>query len=259
MFEQVLLPSGRTHQSRNTLLVFVAQLLVVAFVVVGLPLIFVAKLPQVPLVTELIAPPLPAPPPPPPPPAAAYKAPKTPPATKARVIVPRRFVAPRLIAPRTIPQLPAMAAIAPPPLAGIAGGVTGGVAGGIPGGVPGGTLGGEIGSIAPPAAPPKPPAKPATATATIRVGGKVQEARLLHEVVPAYPAIAKEAHVSGVVRLSATIAPNGTVEDLHVVSGNPLLVDAAMTAVKQWTYKPTYLNGKPVQVLTDVDVKFNLG
>ena len=48
-------------------------------------------------------------------------------------------------------------------------------------------------------------------------------------------------------------------EDLHVLSGNPLLVDAAVNAVKQWTYRPTYLNGKPVQVLTDVDVKFTLG
>jgi periplasmic protein TonB len=256
MFEQMLLPAGHTHQGRNTVLVFLAQMLVVAFVVVMIPLIFTAQLPRIELATELIAPPLPAPPPPPPPPAAAYKAPKTP--ATARMIVPRRFVPPELIAPKTIPQLPVMVASAPPALSSSPGGVLGGVTGGIPGGSLGGTLGGQIGSIAPPV-PIAPPAKTASAPATIRVGGKVQAARLTHEVQPVYPAIARQARVSGTVRLSATIAPNGTVEDLHVVSGNPLLVDAAVNAVKQWTYKPTYLNGKAVQVLTDVDVKFMLG
>ncbi len=256
MFEQMLLPTGHTHQGRNTVLVFLVQALVVSFVVVMIPLIFTAQLPKIELATELTAPPLPTSPALPPPPAAAYRAPKTP--ATAKLIVPRRFVPPELVAPKTIPQLPAMDASAPPALTTSPGGVLGGVTGGIPGGPLGGTLGGQIGSIAPPA-PIAPPAKAASAPASIRVGGQVQAARLTHEVQPVYPAIARQARISGTVRLSAMIAPNGTVEDLHVVSGNPLLVDAAVNAVKQWIYKPTYLNGKAVQVLTDVDVRFTLG
>lgn len=256
MFEQMLLPTGGTHQGRTTVLAFILQALAIAFVIFIVPAIFVAQLPQIQLATELIAPPLPAPPPPPPPPAAAYKAPKTPATAK---IVPRVFVPPRtVVAPSKIPPLP-MVAEAPPSLpdAGVVGGVPGGVAGGVLGGTIGGSLGGSIGAPPAPLARLAPP-QPQTAS-TIRVGGEVQAARLLHEVRPLYPAIARQARVSGVVHLSATIAPNGTVEDLHVLSGNPLLVDAAVSAVKQWTYKPTYLNGKPVQVLTDVDVKFTLG
>jgi periplasmic protein TonB len=254
MFEQMLLPTGGTHQGRMTALAFILQALAIAVVLFIVPAIFVAQMPKIQLATELIAPPLPVPPPPPPPPATAYNAR----ASTAKVIVPRIFVPPQLTAPRTIPQLPAMVASAPPALSGVAGGVVGGVPGGIPGGVLNGTLGGEIGSIAPPA-PIVPPPSPKAAPATIRVGGEVQAARLLHEVKPAYPPIARQARVSGIVKLSATIAPDGTVEDLHVMSGNPLLVDAAGNAVKQWTYRPTYLNGKPVQVLTDVDVRFTLG
>ena len=86
----------------------------------------------------------------------------------------------------------------------------------------------------------------------------MQAALLKHEVVPVYPLIAKSARIQGTVRLSASIAPNGTVKDLRVLSGNPLLVDAAQNAVKQWTYQPTYLNGKPVEVLTEIDVQFTL-
>ena len=62
----------------------------------------------------------------------------------------------------------------------------------------------------------------------------------------------------GTVELSATIAANGVVKEVHVMNGNPLLVQAAVDAVKQWKYRPTYLNGKPVEVLTEVDVRFTL-
>lgn len=87
----------------------------------------------------------------------------------------------------------------------------------------------------------------------------MQAARLKHEVMPVYPIIAKSARVEGTVRLSASIAPNGTVQDLQVLSGSPLLTEAAQNAVKQWVYQPTYLNGKPVEVLTEIDVHFALG
>ncbi len=223
-----------------------------------LPAVFVAQLPKLELSTELIAPPLP--PPPPAPPAAATRAPAHPAVVKP---VLRTFVVPQLVAPRIVPQQVAMDTDAPPALPDLTaanGGVVGGIAGGIPGGVLGGSLGGSIGAPpAPKVAPPPAPAAVAQTPSQIKVGGDVQAARLVHEVAPSYPPIARQARISGTVTLSATIAPDGTVKNLRVMSGNPLLVESAVSAVKQWTYKPTFLNGKPVQVLTEVDVKFTLG
>lgn len=258
MFEQMLLPEGGTHQKRNAALVLAGQALLVAFAVLIVPGLFVLPLPKTDLVTELIAPP---PPPPPPPPAApAVRASRPMAAVKP---VPRVFNIPQLTAPKPVPQEPQMVAAAPA-LAELS--ATGGVAGGVPGGIPGGVLGGSVGGVI--GAPPAPAAAPLvartqapsapTAPSQIRVGGDVQAAKLTHEVAPAYPRLARDAHVMGMVKLSATIASNGTVKDLHVLSGNPLLVQAAVNAVKQWTYKPTILNGKPVEVLTEVDVHFTL-
>lgn len=92
----------------------------------------------------------------------------------------------------------------------------------------------------------------------IRVDGAVQQAKLLEQPPPVYPPLAKQARVSGVVRLKAIIAQDGTVEKLTVLSGHPLLVPAAMQSVKQWVYQPTLLNGKPVKVATQVEVNFTL-
>ncbi len=256
MFEQMLLPEGGTHQRRNAALVFAGQALLAAFVILVVPGLFVLPLPTTDLVTELVAPP----PPPPPPPPAAPAVTRT--VRAATTPAPREFNIQQFIAPKApIPQEPAVAAAPALADAGTIGGVPGGIPGGVPGGVLGGTVGGVIG--APPApsapAPEQAQAQPAASTPSqIRIGGNVQAAKLTHEVQPEYPRLAKDAHVMGVVRLSATIASNGTVKDLHVLSGNPLLVTAAMDAVKQWTYQPTVLNGKPVEVLTEVDVKFTL-
>ena len=90
------------------------------------------------------------------------------------------------------------------------------------------------------------------------MGGNVEAAKLIREVQPEYPVLARDARIQGVVRLQAVIAKDGTVQDLSLLSGQPLLVPSAMSAVKQWHYKPTYLNGVPVEVLTEVDVKFSL-
>jgi TonB family protein len=92
----------------------------------------------------------------------------------------------------------------------------------------------------------------------IRVGGAVAAVNLIHKVTPLYPAEAREARVQGVVKLNATIAQDGTIKELQLVSGHPLLVPAAVEAVKQWVYKPTLLNGNPVSVLTQIDVNFTL-
>lgn len=92
----------------------------------------------------------------------------------------------------------------------------------------------------------------------IRVGGKVQESNLIHRVTPEYPAEAKAARVQGVVRFVAIIDREGDVANLQLTSGHPLLVDAAQRAVKRWRYKPTLLNGVPVEVVTTIDVTFEL-
>ena len=92
----------------------------------------------------------------------------------------------------------------------------------------------------------------------VRVGGNVQQKKLLHQVAPVYPPLAKQARIQGVVRLQASIAKDGTVLNLTVVSGHPLLIPAALEAVKQWRYEPTLLNNEPVEVITQIDVNFSL-
>jgi TonB family protein len=92
----------------------------------------------------------------------------------------------------------------------------------------------------------------------IRIGGNVQMSKLVHKVTPVYPPVAKAAGVQGTVVLHAIIATDGTIEQLSLVSGNPLLVRAAIDAVKDWRYEPTLLNGEPVEVDTTIQVVFSL-
>lgn len=99
---------------------------------------------------------------------------------------------------------------------------------------------------------------PNTKPTTVRVSNGVQRAMLLREVKPPYPPLAKAARISGVVRLAAVIAKDGTIQKLQLLSGPPLLVKAAMDAVQQWRYKPTMLNGEPVEVITEIEVNFIL-
>jgi protein TonB len=90
------------------------------------------------------------------------------------------------------------------------------------------------------------------------VGGNVTAANLIKQVKPLYPPLAKAARVQGVVKFEAKISKEGTIQDLKLVSGPPLLVQAALQAVQQWVYKPTLLNGEAVEVLTTIDVNFTL-
>jgi protein TonB len=92
----------------------------------------------------------------------------------------------------------------------------------------------------------------------ITVGGNVQQAMLVSQPRPVYPPLAKQARIQGVVRFTAIIGRDGTIQNLTLVSGHPLLVSAAQEAVKQWRYKPTLLNGEPVEVVTQIDVNFTL-
>ena len=81
---------------------------------------------------------------------------------------------------------------------------------------------------------------------------------LIKRVLPIYPAVARAARIQGTVVLQAEINKEGNIENLQMVSGHPLLVSAAMEAVKQWRYKPYVLNGEPVAVDTQIQVNFML-
>jgi len=92
----------------------------------------------------------------------------------------------------------------------------------------------------------------------IRVGGNVQAVNILNKVTPVYPPDAKAARIQGVVRMNVIIAADGTMKDIQLESGHPMLVNSAMDAVRQWVYRPTLLNGVPVEVKTTIDVNYTL-
>ena len=92
----------------------------------------------------------------------------------------------------------------------------------------------------------------------IRVGGQIQNARILSKVQPDYPEEALAASVTGTVKLEAVIAVDGSVRDVKLISGHPMLTAAAIEAISQWRYRPTKLNGQEVEVITLIDVNFNL-
>jgi len=216
---------------------------IIVGVTVLVPLIYTEALPKAQLMTFLVAPP--PPPPPPPPPVAA-----------APVRAVRRVTAEDIMrAPTVIPRTVKKIIDEPEPIQSAAVGVVGGVPGGMPGGSPGGVLGSIISSVA--VAPPPPPPK-ATTPKRIRVGGQVEAAKAIFQPKPEYPPLAKMARIQGTVRLEAIISRDGTIQDLKMISGHPLLVKAALEAVQRWRYQPTLLNGEPVEVVTEVDVTFTL-
>ncbi len=92
----------------------------------------------------------------------------------------------------------------------------------------------------------------------IRIGGNIQNARITNKVAPVYPEKAILENVSGVVKLEAIIDIHGAIRDLTLMEGHPMLVPAAIEAVSQWRYRPTRLNGLRVEVVTLIDVRFNL-
>jgi protein TonB len=102
-----------------------------------------------------------------------------------------------------------------------------------------------------------PPAKPVSAPTPVRAGGDLQPGALLKKVNPVYPSILQLSNVRGIVRFTGTIGKDGKIHDLQLVSGNKALVQSAIDAVKQWVYRPTMLNGEPVEVITQIEVNFN--
>jgi periplasmic protein TonB len=111
-------------------------------------------------------------------------------------------------------------------------------------------------------APPPPihgPQRQAQPSGPVRVSAGVQMAKLMKKVIPEYPPLARSARISGVVHLIGIIGRDGTIRNLQLVSGHPLLARAALEAVQQWIYQPTLLSGEPVEVIAPIDVYFTLG
>ena len=154
-----------------------------------------------------------------------------------------------------IPSPVHMAHEAPSPPVDAAGGLVGGVPGGVVGGIPSGVLSEvlhDAGSV--PVLAKTPTAMPKR----IRVPASTAEANLVYDVAPKYPPEAGRARIEGAVVLLAVIAKDGTVEDVRVESGLPLLAQAAIEAVKQWRYRPYLLNGEPVEVDSRITINFTL-
>ena len=95
-------------------------------------------------------------------------------------------------------------------------------------------------------------------TGHVLFSGNLEEYKLVRKVDPVYPPLAAQARIQGIVKLQVTIGKNGQVQNAMVISGHPLLVPAALEAVKQWVYRPTLLNGAPTEVTTEVEVPFTL-
>jgi protein TonB len=235
MFEELLVSNPYETRTKQRWTVLVSLVFQVTFlgILLLIPLIYTEALPKAMLATLLVAPP---PPPPPPPPPAQVQV--------VRKVQVHLMDAGKLMAPKTIPKNVTIIKEEAEPDMGM-GGVVGGVQGGSLGGVMGGALG-----LGP--APPKP------VQSRIKVGGNVTAAKIINRTAPNYPALARQTRISGTVRLHAIIAKDGTVQQLEVLSGHPLLVQAALDAVRQWRYQPTLLNGEPVEVDTTVDVIFSL-
>ena len=244
MFEDSLIESGgrlKTKRGWTSMVSFAIQIGIIG-VMVLIPLIFTEALPKQQLMTFLVAPP---PPPPPPPPAAAP--------VKIVKVIQTDIVNGQLRTPTKIPKKIEMIKEdeAPPPVMAAAG-VVGGVPGGVPGGSMSGVLGGIVNSTSAVAVP-----KMATPT-RVRVSSGVSQGLLVRRVNPTYPPLARQARIQGVVILQAQISKDGSIENLQLVSGHPMLAPAAIEAVKQWKYKPYLLNGEPVEVDTQVQVNFTL-
>ena len=234
-FDSLVLTEPRSHKKGRgaTLAVSIVLHAILIAAVVVVPLVFYDSLPapDEAIRAFFVSPVVAAPPPPP---AAGFRpAPRTPVAPHPEE--PAKFVAPL----ETPTQLK--------PEEGIALGVEGGVPGGVEGGVPGGVVGGIVGGL-PQEAPPPPKA--------VRVGGQIKTPQLVKKVDPAYPELAKQARLSALLILEATVDATGHVREVTMLRGAPLFDEPAMEAVRQWVYRPLLLHGVPTPFVVRVTLKF---
>jgi len=174
-------------------------------------------------------------------------------ATKLRAPTPPSTYAPTSIA---IPTPVHQTQEAPPPPVSTTGGVLGGVPGAVVGGVSGGVFHEMLNSA--PSVPVFAKSPAPTPVKRMRIASRVAEANLVHDVAPQYPPEAGRARIEGTVVLMAVIGKDGTVEDVRIESGLPILAQAAIDAVKQWRYKPYMVDGEPVEVDSRITVNFTL-
>jgi len=180
------------------------------------------------------------PPPPPPPPPAKKKSESSKKNEQKQEVKENPVMTGRLVAPIDIPD-----EIPEENVSDF--GVDFGVDGGVEGGVEGGVVGGVLGA----------PGTGEAASQAIQIAS-VQQPKLIKKVEPVYPQVALKARITGVVIVNATTDVYGKVADAKIISGHPLLRQAAYDAVRQWVYEPYILNGIPRAVKFTVQVKFNL-
>jgi protein TonB len=242
MFEQATLSSANAgRRAWTTGLGFAGEAAFVAFIALA-PMIWPSVLPKPQALLMLLTPPAPVPPP-----ADVVVKPR---ATHAP-ITPMRFTLPARI-PTTIARV-----VEEPPA----------VIGAVPGpghatGDPNGFLTAILTTSAAVPTPPvavKPPDARSDSTEPRRIRtSSIELARVIHRVEPVYPQMARTIHVQGTVELTGVIGTDGRIRELKALSGNPLLVKAAIDAVSQWIYAPPILNGERVEVIAPITVNFRL-
>jgi len=225
--------SNRTHRGWTTLISFAVQSFAIACLLL-LPLIYTQGLPKLTVLAPLLAP---SPPP-------AIRP------AQARVvssIATSNMAGMRLVSPPEIPRgIATLVEAAPPPADTVGVGVAHGI---------GDSRGTVFDAIAGSESVLPPPPSPAIHHPPV---SRMMEGNLIHRVQPDYPALARQVRVQGKVVLRAMISREGSIENLQVLSGHPMLVRAAVDAVRQWRYRPYLLNGEPVEVETEVTVNFVL-
>jgi protein TonB len=246
MFEQAVLPAGPRSRHCSMALGVIGEVLVVGCALIA-PAIWPQLLPRPKLLTwlNLSAPPL-------------STAKPTPPAHVRPVTRPWHTIGNKFVAPTAIPDKAAIIEDSPLSLPNTAGDIAAGELARLAIGVLD-----QMAGVALPTPIPSHIAqsvKPQTAEVTprVKVGGLVKMARLLHRIDPVYPPIARQVRISGTVELTGVIGIDGRIRELQVVRGHPLLVNAALEAVRQWMYEPTLLNGEAVEVIAPITVNFLL-
>jgi protein TonB len=233
MFEDSLMESAHKIKARSKYWSILALFLNsgILLTLIVLPLLHPEALPKQMMAALMVAPPTPA----------------SPPAMPKAHVKSEMVNSTELLAPGRIPKIikPVQEAAMPPSMERVVEGLNNSTPGGI------NSVIGSTGTA--PIVVVKAPPKKVLLTSVLMAGN------LLEKTLPQYPAIARATRTQGTVVLQATISKAGLIENLRVISGPPLLQQAAMDAVRSWRYKPYLLNGEPVEVETTVNVVFNLG
>jgi len=232
MFEHSLIESGKSNPARSKYWPFLSLLVngTGMIVLIVWPLLHPDALPRQMIATLMVAP---SPPPLPPRTAPAPKV-----QTKSEILQAPSRIPKRINAVNESATPPSLQATSMDDLGGTSHGI-----GNLPDGI----------GTGPAIIVKQAPAKP------LPISSRLMAGNLVVRTIPQYPAIPRAAHIQGIVILQATISKTGLIENLRVVSGPPMLRQAAIDAVQTWRYKPYLLNGDPVEVETTINVVFNLG